>query len=94
MRYEEPKVQVVVPITLLRRIRDCLQTELETFPYDEKNKNQRIKRRKSEKAIMIVSDAIIDYDVKKIVGDSLEDECLQEFFPQKRKRQPKKKQHD
>lgn len=93
MKYEEPKVDVRIPITLLRRIKDCLQTELET-PYNTKSQAQRNKRKKVERAMMIVSDALIDYEVKDIIGDSLSDDSLKKLFPTRRKKRVQKKQHD
>lgn len=93
MRYEEPKVPVEIPVTLLRRIKDCLRTELRR-PDDEDNRAQEARRAKNEKALMIVSEALIEHEVGRIVGNSLSDESLNSVFPSRKRKYVKKKQRD
>lgn len=93
MKYEEPKITVEIPVTLLRRIKDCLRTELRK-PDDEDNRAQEVRRSKNEKALMIVSEALVEHEVVRIVGDSLSDENLNAAFPSRKRKYVKKKQRD
>lgn len=93
MKYEEPKVQLEIPVTILRRIRDCLKTELRT-PDNEDSRSHEVRRAKNEKAMMIVSNALLEHDVNQIVGDSLSDESLKAVFPLRKKKRVPKKQRD
>lgn len=93
MRYIEPKVTVEIPVTILKRIKDCLRTELRR-PDDEDNVRHETRRAKNEKALMIVSEALIEHEVSHIVGDSLTDENLKSVFPARKKKRVPKKQRD
>ena len=93
MRYEEPIVKPAVPISVLKRIEECLFRDV-GLAHEMRGRGHRLNRtalRETENGLEIVSDAIIKHEMTLIVGESLSDERLKTEFPVEAKKRKRKK---
>lgn len=93
MRYEEPQVTVTFPLSVLRKLEECVFREVSNA-YAMRERGYRMNRRivgENEKALSHVSEALMNYETEMIIGNSLSDnELLAEFPVQKKKGKRKK----
>ena len=93
MKYEEPDIDVRLPLSVLHHIEASLLHEVFTL-YSLRNGGKRVNSRtlnKAEQALSHVSDAIIRYEASLIIGDALSDNALSQAFPTKPKRKKRMK---
>lgn len=83
MRYEEPILSVSVPVSVLRRIEECLFRDV-GLAYEMRGRGHRPNKqalRDMEKGLAIISDVLTNHEATLIIGESLTDEKLKREFP-------------
>lgn len=93
MRYEEPILNVLVPISVLKRIEECLFRDV-GLAHEMRGRGHRMNKQalsEIEFGLEIVSEAITKYEAKLIIGESLSDEKLKSEFPVEKKKTKRKK---
>lgn len=96
MRYEEPHLKLSVPLSVLRKIEECLYREISTA-HSLREQGYRVSRRSfmdNERAYTFVSEALVSHEAESIIGDALSDENLKSSFPPRKKKRVAKKQRD
>ncbi len=92
MRYEEPSLKLVIPLSALKRIEECLFRDV-SLAHDMSGRGHRMNKRalyETERGLEIVSDAIIKHETTLIIGESLSDDTLKKEFPPQKKTRRKK----
>jgi hypothetical protein len=83
MRYQEPIIRLDVPLQVLERIETSLMSEM--YFYEKlRSKGKRVNRhdeRALDRALTIVTDAIVAHETQMILGQSLTDHALRQAFP-------------
>jgi hypothetical protein len=93
MRYQEPVVGMAIPISLVRRIAECVRADIVNNE-NSSSRAEMLKNVKNEKALSLLDSVIIDHEAKAIIGDSLSDANLKKLLGSKRKKTVRKKQND
>lgn len=92
MKYEEPYIDVSIPLSVLQQIEASLLHEVFML-HTLRRGGKRVAKNavpRAEKALQIVTDAIVGYEAGIIIGDALSDDALITTFPSKQKRTRKK----
>lgn len=93
MKYEEPILKVSAPISVLKRIEECLFRDV-GLAYEMRGRGHRINRhalRDTEYGLEIISEVITKHEASLIIGESLSDKKLETEFPTVTKKGKRKK---
>lgn len=92
MKYEEPYIDVSIPLSMLQQIEASLLHEVFMLHTLRRGGKRLAKNAipRAEKALQVVSDALVGYEAGIIIGDALTDTALMSTFPSKQKRTRKK----
>lgn len=93
MKYVEPSIEVLIPISALRRIEESLYRDV-GLAHMMRRRGHHVPKasiRETEEALQIIEDSLIEYEATLIIGDTLDDAYLRSQFPTKRKRNNKNK---
>jgi hypothetical protein len=91
MKYEEPIATVAIPISILRRVGECIRTDMLVNMHSE-SRAEMLKNAKNERALQIIDAVLTEHEANAIIGDSLSDENLKKVFSTKKRN--RKKQND
>jgi hypothetical protein len=92
VKYEEPYIDVSIPLSMLQQIEASLLHEVFMLHTLRRGGKRLAKNAipRAEKALQVVSDALVGYEAGIIIGDALTDTALMSTFPSKQKRTRKK----
>jgi hypothetical protein len=92
VKYEEPSLDVSIPLSVLQQIEASLLHEVFMLHTLRRGGTRLAKNAipRAEKALQVVSDALVKYEAGVIIGDALTDTSLMNTFPSKQKRTRKK----